>query len=214
MIICVGGEKGGSGKTTISTNLAIMCGKAGQDVLLIDADGQESASDFSDIRSEECGELGYVLSRLTDNSVKVNGQPLSEKFDTTIIDVPGKDSRSQRAALLFCDVLLLPIKPDGLNIWTLSKLKQIILDAQMASHEFKVIAFLNMAESSGNENQEAWDFISEEFENVPGFQLEKIEIKNRKSFRKAASVGLSVSELKPRDNKACSEIDSLYSCIF
>jgi chromosome partitioning protein len=197
MIICVGGEKGGSGKTTISTNLAIMCGKAGQDVLLIDADGQESASDFSDIRSEECGELGYVLSRLTDNSVKVNGQPLSE-----------------RAALLFCDVLLLPIKPDGLNIWTLSKLKQIILDAQMASHEFKVIAFLNMAESSGNENQEAWDFISEEFENVPGFQLEKIEIKNRKSFRKAASVGLSVSELKPRDNKACSEIDSLYSCIF
>ena len=47
MIIVVGGIKGGSGKTTVATHLAILCAQAGHDVLLIDADDQETATDFT-----------------------------------------------------------------------------------------------------------------------------------------------------------------------
>ncbi len=36
MIILIGGEKGGTGKTTIATNLSAMRSLAGRDVLLID----------------------------------------------------------------------------------------------------------------------------------------------------------------------------------
>ena len=44
MIILFGGEKGGTGKTTLAVNLAAMRARAGYDVLLVDADRQESAA--------------------------------------------------------------------------------------------------------------------------------------------------------------------------
>ena len=60
MIVVVGGIKGGSGKTTVATNLAVMRAKIA-DLLLIDADDQETASDFTILRNEllEAG-AGYT----------------------------------------------------------------------------------------------------------------------------------------------------------
>jgi chromosome partitioning protein len=40
MIILIGGEKGGTGKTTVATNLSACLASAGRDVLLVDADRQ------------------------------------------------------------------------------------------------------------------------------------------------------------------------------
>ena len=42
MIILIGGEKGGTGKTTLATNLATMHALNGKDVLLVDTDKQFS----------------------------------------------------------------------------------------------------------------------------------------------------------------------------
>ena len=53
MILVCGGIKGGSGKTTIATNLTAMRAKAGKDVLLVDADEQESATIFTAIRKRD-----------------------------------------------------------------------------------------------------------------------------------------------------------------
>jgi chromosome partitioning protein len=50
MIITTGGLKGGGGKSTAATNLAIMRMKAGRKVLLVDADEQRSASEFVEQR--------------------------------------------------------------------------------------------------------------------------------------------------------------------
>ena len=61
MIIVVGGIKGGSGKTTVATNLAVIRSTAGRDLLLIDADDQETASDFTILRNERMqGGAGYT----------------------------------------------------------------------------------------------------------------------------------------------------------
>lgn len=61
MILISGGTKGGSGKTTIATNLAIMRAAQGKDVLLVDADDQETASDFTILRNERMGgKAGYT----------------------------------------------------------------------------------------------------------------------------------------------------------
>ena len=53
MIILIGGEKGGTGKTTIATNLAQLRSQNGHDVLLVDTDKQESASSWAGLREEE-----------------------------------------------------------------------------------------------------------------------------------------------------------------
>jgi ABC-type Na+ transport system ATPase subunit NatA len=51
MIVAVLGEKGGTGKTTLATNLAGMRAAEGRDVLIIDADRQGSASYWAEKRS-------------------------------------------------------------------------------------------------------------------------------------------------------------------
>ena len=61
MIVVVGGIKGGSGKTTVATHLAILCAQAGHEVLLIDADDQETATDFTILRNaRRAGGAGYT----------------------------------------------------------------------------------------------------------------------------------------------------------
>ena len=52
MVILIGGEKGGTGKTTIATNLAALRALAGHDVLLVDTDSQGSASYWASSRDE------------------------------------------------------------------------------------------------------------------------------------------------------------------
>ena len=52
MIVLIGGEKGGTGKTTIATNLAALRAMAGRDVLLVDTDPQGSASYWTTSRDE------------------------------------------------------------------------------------------------------------------------------------------------------------------
>ena len=52
MIVVAGGIKSGSGKTTVATNLAIIRAAQGRDVLLIDADDQETSTDFTALRNE------------------------------------------------------------------------------------------------------------------------------------------------------------------
>ena len=61
MILMVGGTKGGSGKTLLATNLTVLRATAGHDVLLIDADDQGSAMDFTRQRQRRLdGKPGYT----------------------------------------------------------------------------------------------------------------------------------------------------------
>ena len=71
MIIVVGGIKGGSGKTTVATNLAVIRAKDGRDVLLVDADDQETATDFTVLRNERMdGNAGYTSIKLAGPAVR------------------------------------------------------------------------------------------------------------------------------------------------
>ena len=110
MIVVVGGIKGGSGKTTVALHLAILC--AQHDVLLIDADDQETATDFTILRNaRRAGGAGYTSIKLTGPAVRTETHRLAAKYDHIIIDTGGRDTTSQRAALTVADVLLVPFLP-------------------------------------------------------------------------------------------------------
>ena len=210
MIIVIGGIKGGSGKTTIATNLAVMrstCKK----VLLVDADEQKSAWDWSQQR-ESCepdllkGSFSTVC--MSGKSIHSNLARLKADYDDIIVDTGGRDTTSQRSALCIADKLILPFKPSSIDIWTLSPIKQIL--DECVNPNLTVYGVISQADPVGKDNEEALEILRE-FTNI---QTVEATIGNRKAFRNAAAEGIGVCELFPDDKKASKEMQSLYDLIY
>lgn len=213
MIFTIGGIKGGSGKTTISTNLAIYLSQQSDgDVLLIDADDQETATDFTAWREETKGadNIGYTAVKVTGEAVRTQALQLKKKYEHVVIDVGGRDTSSQRAALYVTDFYLLPFNPRSFDVWTVPKVEKLIKEILPAKPTpLTAYAFLNRADPRGVDNEEAAEYISQ----AQILKYLDCPIGNRKAFSHAAGKGLSVLELTPPDDKAINEINTLFNTI-
>jgi chromosome partitioning protein len=210
MIYTVGGIKGGSGKTTVSTNLAVMLAQCGRDVLLIDADDQESATDFTMWRNERLdGKAGYTAVQLTGPNVRREALALAEKYSDVVIDTGGRDTTSQRAALTIANVALFPFVPRSLDVWTIEKLTRVLYEVQPANPDLKTFAFINRADPSGSDNDDAAAAIRD----AEGLTFLDTPLGNRKSFANAAAGGLGIAEYQPIDKKAIQEFQALFTAV-
>jgi chromosome partitioning protein len=208
MIYTVGGIKGGTGKTTLSTNLTVWLSRQGADVLLVDADEQESATDFTAWREETLkDDIGYTLVQLHGATLRRQVEQMRPKYDHIVIDTGGRDTASQRAALFISDIYLLPFAPRSYEIWTLSKVQALLSEIQGSrATPLQLYSFLNKADTRGPDNSEAIEVLSDNEE----LNYVDFPIINRKAFATAASKGLSVFEMTPADEKAINEVEALF----
>jgi len=211
MIVVAGGIKGGSGKTTVATNLAVIRAGQGRDVLLVDADDQETATDFTALRNERRAEgAGYTGVKLTGAAVRTETLKLAGKYDDIVIDTGGRDTTSQRAALSVADVLLVPFVPRSFDVWTLEKVSRLVAEMRSANPALKACAFINRADPRGQDNDEAAEVIRE----TEALAFLDTALGTRKAFSNAAALGLAVTELKPQDAKATEEMMILFGYVF
>jgi chromosome partitioning protein len=210
MIYTVGGIKGGSGKTTIATNLAVMLFRQNRDVLFVDADDQETATDFTHWRNETLAEgAGYTAIQLANNAVRTEILKLKDKYDDIVIDTGGRDTTSQRAAMTVSDVYIAPFIPRSFDMWTLEKVVRLIDEMRLVNPNLKAYAVLNKTDARGSDNVEAKDFLNES----QSITLVEANLGHRKSFANAASKGLGIIELKPIDDKAIKEFTELFETL-
>ena len=211
MIITVGGTKGGGGKTTIATNLAVMRAIEGHDVLLIDADDQGTASNFTSLRNSTLQEgAGYTSVRLLGEELIHSYRSLREKYEDIIIDAGGRDTDSHRAGLGIAEVALIPFQPSSFDVWELGKASKVVKEARVLNQKLQAYTLINMADPRGTDNEEAAEYA----EDIEGLKFIPVPIVTRKAFRRAAAQGLSVVELKPQDPKAIEEMQALYGFTF
>ena len=213
MILVCGGIKGGVGKSTVATTLTVMRANQGYDVLLVDADDQETATDFTLIRNEtlsESGGAGYTSVQLKGAAVRTDTLRLADKYEDVIIDVGGRDTAGQRAALSIASIYLVPFLPASFDVWTLEKVGELIEEAKAFNPELKAYCFLNRADPRGNDNHEAAAIATE----ITQLTYLNASWGNRKAFRNAAAHGLAVTEVKPKDGKAIAEAMKLYQYLF
>ena len=211
MIIVVGGIKGGSGKTTVATNLAVIRSTEGHDVLLIDADDQETSTDFTIIRNERRPDgAGYTSIKLTGPAVRTETLRLAGKYEDIIIDTGGRDTTSQRAALTVADFLLVPFVPRSFDVWTLERVSSLVGEMQAANSDLQACTFINRADPRGQDNDEAAEVLRE----TEMLSFIETPLGARKAFSNAAAAGLAVTEIRPQDVKATEEMMMLYRYIF
>ena len=217
MIITVGGTKGGSGKTTIATNLAVLAVASGRDVLLVDADDQETAADFSVLRGQtfEDKKPSFTCVKLTGSRVNEELKRLSSKYQDVIVDTGGRDTTSQRSALVVSDVYIVPFVPRGFDIWTIGKVDSLLSEIRTVNPDLKAYAFINRAdpEGQGEENTEAAELLLESDQLT---FLPDVRLGNRKAFGRAGPRGLAVTELEGKffNEQAADEIKTLYQRCF
>jgi chromosome partitioning protein len=211
-IILIGGVKGGSGKTTVATNLAIMRSAQARDVLLVDADPQGTATDFTNLRIERLGEAHYTSIALSGAAVRSQVQKLRDKYDDVIIDTGGRDSHSQRSAIAVSELLVIPFVPRSFDLWTLDQALGIVDEMRPANPKLEVMVFLNRTDPRGVDNDEARSLLADR--QTGQYVLLPEQLGSRKAFGNAAAEGKSVVELRPQDPKATADMQALYRAVY
>jgi len=207
MIIVIGGTKGGSGKTLLATNLTVMRAEQRRDVLLIDSDEQASATLFTRQRTQTKGTAGYTLIQSFEADVVEQVRNLKPKYDDIVIDVGGRDTASQRAALVVAEIFVMPFAPTSVDLWTDDNVITLMKEAQPFNPNLCAYAVINKAFPSGSDNLDAAKMLQE---HPDYWNYLETPIGNRKAFSTAFGRGLAVSELIPRDPKALTEMRALF----
>src|SRR5215203_1872085 len=112
-IIAVCNQKGGSGKTTLSMQLAGSLARRGNKVLVVDADPQGTATRWAASADDENPFPASVVG-LTAASEKVHREvkKFINDYDFIVIDCPpSADSPVPQSSLLIADLALVPIIP-------------------------------------------------------------------------------------------------------
>jgi chromosome partitioning protein len=137
-IIAVLNQKGGAGKTTLSTNLARALQLAGDKVLLVDSDPQGSARDWNAAGN---GELLPVVG-LDRSTLAKDIQAIQDNQDWLIIDGAPQIAELAVAAIKCADVILIPVQPSPYDVWACEDLVEIIKTRQEVTNGKPKAAFV------------------------------------------------------------------------
>ncbi len=207
MIILVGTEKGGTGKTTLATNISVALARSGRDTLLLDADRQGTAANWEAERRER-SDAG---SRPRIHCVQRYGdlfQPLldlAQRYQDIVIDAGGRDSIELRSSMLAADVLLCPLKASQFDLWSTDHVSELVRHAQALNRKLLPHAVLNMAPTHNRASEP--DAARSAIADMAPLKLANTVVHDRKAFRDASCLGLSA--LEHNDPKAAEEISSL-----
>lgn len=211
MITVVGGNKGGSGKTTTAVNLAVALALRGEDVCLLNADLQRSAAKWHAER--EASEINPTLTLIEKfDNLTSTLRALDEKYTHVIVDVAGRNSREFITSGVAAHQIIAPLQCSQPDLDTLVELQQQIEAMRDLNPDLKVFCLQSMATTNpvlrGNERKEFLEYLEE----FPTIKTMETVISFRKVYRDCMSNGSGVLET---DNKAAiSEIEQLVTEAF
>jgi chromosome partitioning protein len=205
MVTIIGSLKGGSGKSTVTFNLAVWLAMADVNVKLIDADPQATLTDVVDVRMEEGFDPPL---RVEDKSALT--RDYLKSADETLIDVGTSDMDSMRRALLLCDRVVVPVPPSQADIWSTQRYIHLVESSQRERSP-EIFGFINRGDTHHavrETNEAAAALVS-----LPGIKFIKPRLSQRTVFRRSFSEGLAVFELDPR-GKGSKEFFSLAAALY
>ena len=207
MILLVGGEKGGTGKTTIAVNLAAGFRLQGRDVLLVDTDPQGSASGWSSMREDRDDSTRVPCVQKFGKSLQREIKELDSRYQDVIVDAGGRDSVELRAALVAVEQVLIPVQASQFDLWTIERMSELVNSASAFNANLHATVILSRAPTNLQiqDTYAARDML-QSFENL---KMSNVVIRDRIVYRRSVAQGSSVLEYQPEDRKAQAEVTDL-----
>src|SRR6516225_1063720 len=194
-------QKGGSGKSTICTNVAV-CGEEHDEmVLIVDLDPQLSATLW---RLERGTNSPLVLDGKPDKLTQIIDSASNLGVTLCLIDSPSKLDEIALAAIRAADLIVCPTLPDLFNLGSLQDTVRLLEAAEKLP---VTVGVINNVDKAGGEARigEA-TAVMEKFEMTVCPQV----IRHRADFQTAAEKGKAVIELGAKGKAAANEIRGLW----
>lgn len=198
-IITIGNSKGGVGKSTLTCNLAVTAAKAGNKVVIVDADVQGSSLAFREIREQDdIGAVSITTPTIHKDVTRLNA-------DLVFIDAGGRDSAAFRSAVVASDLFIIPILPSLYDFWATSDTCGI-LDEARSYKDIEARMLLNQYVSGTVLAREMDEALTEFADKAPLLQT---RIPRQEVFKRSLVKGSGVQEADPK-GKATLAINQLY----
>ena len=210
-IITLAHQKGGTGKSTLSWNLAVELRRkykkyGYKKFIFVDLDNQESVTMTNRLRMQY-GQEPLEIVRFTDDERSKLEDFINSIDDDTfvIIDSGGYDADLNRLAIIASDFVITPVSSDYMEIFGLQKFKTILEELSIIKGETVVVnVLLNKIDPKLKDFSDIIDFISE----TKNFKLMNTVIRFRSDYKHSIGYGFSVKELD-KNSKATDELKQL-----
>jgi chromosome partitioning protein len=202
MILAVVNQKGGTGKSTVATNIAACFAAEGREVLLIDADPQHTALDWRADRPDNQPLLQTI--GLPIRNLHQELEPFRRKYEVIIIDGGGRITTTARAAVMVSDFLIVPILPSKPDLLSTQDFFREVINEVTAVKDIQGAILINQVQTGTLINREVREHLKElhypVFDTVLHLYV---------AYKEAMAAGLSVIEYDPK-SKAAQEMAAFF----
>jgi chromosome partitioning protein len=200
MMILVGGEKGGSGKSCLAQNLAVYFARDKKAiVLMVDCDPQRTTSDWIQARNSDPSLPAINCIQLY-GKIRNDLLSLKQHYDYVIVDCGGQDNLALRAAMSVAEHVIIPLRPKRRDLKTVPHMEDMLSTCKMVNP--KMLASFVITQCPSLPNQAGRILEAKDVCRSYGINVLNAVTFNRNVYDDSEEQGSSVLEIDPQGKAA------------